>query len=95
MIADESFPRIIPLFLSLLAVAIVWLIGVVGYRRFFHPLAKVPGPPLAAITYLYIFYFNAGRTSRFYAQVEKLHEKYGNNYSIFSLIYPSVLAIVN
>jgi hypothetical protein len=77
MIPDMPFPHITALLLSLFAGIIAWLIGVVGYRAFFHPLAKVPGPPLAALTYFYIFYFNVGKTSRLYAQIEKLHERYG------------------
>ncbi|GAB7363733.1 hypothetical protein MBLNU230_g4301t1 [Neophaeotheca triangularis] len=43
------------------------------YRRFFHPLAKVPGPFLASVTKLYQSYYNA----RFYLQIEKLHQQYG------------------
>lgn len=77
MIPDMPFPHITALLLSLFAGVIAWLIGVVGYRVFFHPLAKVPGPPLAGLTYFYIFYFNVGKTSRLYAQIEKLHERYG------------------
>jgi hypothetical protein len=47
------------------------------YRRYFHPLAKVPGPALAAVTHLYAFFFNNVGGSRYYAQIEKLHRKYG------------------
>jgi len=78
MISDASFPNITVLLLSLSAGIFAWFIGVVGYRAFFHPLAKVPGPPLAALTYLYVFYFNIGKTSRLYAHIEKLHERYGS-----------------
>ena len=77
MISDAPFPHITALLLSLSAGIFAWFIGVVGYRAFFHPLAKVPGPPLAALTYFYIFYFNVGKTSRLYAHIEKLHERYG------------------
>jgi hypothetical protein len=80
MISDASFPHITTLLISLSAGIVAWFIGVVGYRGFFHPLAKVPGPPLAALTYLYIFYFNVGKTSRLYAHIEKLHERYGTSF---------------
>ena len=43
------------------------------YNRFFHPLAKVPGPFLASTTYLYQSYYNC----RFYLKIEELHKKYG------------------
>ena len=44
------------------------------YRRFFHPLADVPGPFLAAVTKLYQSAYN----KQYYKQVERLHEKYGS-----------------
>jgi hypothetical protein len=49
------------------------------YRLYFHPLAKVPGPRLAAISRLYDFYFdcllNGG--GKFAFQIEQLHKQYG------------------
>jgi hypothetical protein len=57
---------------------IVWLTSVIVYRRFFHPLAKIPGPFLAAITHFYIVKFNLfSEKSQFYLQVENLHQQYG------------------
>jgi len=65
-----------PLYLS--AAAFAWLAMIALYRRFLHPLAKIPGPFLAAITHFYIVYFNLfNGKSQFYLQVEKLHEEYG------------------
>ncbi|PMD16499.1 cytochrome P450 [Hyaloscypha hepaticicola] len=53
-------------------------ICLVVYRRFFHPLAKIPGPFWASITYYYIVKYNLfSERSQFYLQVEKLHQKYG------------------
>ena len=43
------------------------------YRRFFHPLARIPGPFLPAVTKLYQSAYNG----RYYMQVARLHEKYG------------------
>ena len=68
---------------------VVWFASVIVYRRFFHPLAKIPGPFLAAVTHFYIVKFNlfSGR-SQFYLQVEKLHQKYGNfNVSYSPLVH--------
>ncbi|KAH8795059.1 cytochrome P450 [Hyaloscypha sp. PMI_1271] len=58
--------------------ALVWVTNLVIYRRFFHPLAKIPGPFWASITHFYIVKYNlfSGR-SQFYLQVEKLHQQYG------------------
>jgi hypothetical protein len=51
------------------------------YDLYLHPLARIPGPKLAAITYLYQTYFSLVGGSRFYIQIGKLHEKYGSRAS--------------
>ncbi len=43
------------------------------YRRYFHPLAKVPGPLLPAITKLYQTYW----AGKYFEQIDRLHQKYG------------------
>jgi cytochrome P450 len=59
---------------SLLAVFIItYIASTCIYRRFFHPLAKVPGPFLPAVTKLYQSYYSY----RYYLQIEKLHQQYG------------------
>ena len=66
----------IPVWWVTLPVALAgWLVTSVVYRLFFHPLAGIPGPRLAALSYLYRTYFNA--SGSFYAQIEKLHHEYG------------------
>lgn len=59
------------------AVLPLWVAGVAIYNIYFHPLAKVPGPKLAAITSLYKTYFNVTNGSKFYLQIDKLHQEYG------------------
>jgi hypothetical protein len=56
---------------------ILWQVNLTVYRRYFHPLAHVPGPFLASISDLYLMYFNATGGSKFYMQLDKLHAKYG------------------
>lgn len=64
--------------LRLLPTAILtWIFGTIIYRLCFHPLAKVPGPKLAGITWLYQTYYSFVGGSRFYLQVERLHHQYG------------------
>jgi cytochrome P450 len=59
---------------SLLAFAIVvQVVTTCIYRRFFHPLANIPGPFLPAVTKLYQTYHNR----RYYLEIERLHNKYG------------------
>lgn len=62
---------------AVFAVAIIQFIGISFYRLYFHPLANVPGPLLAKITYLYSFYYNFLCGGRLYLKIEELHKKHG------------------
>ena len=62
------------------------LLGIVVYRLlkvfynlFFHPLARFPGPKLAAATHLYEFYWSVIRDGEFIWEIERLHKKYGED----------------
>src|SRR2546430_275207 len=60
---------------------LTWTVGLVIYRLYLHPLAHVPGPRWAAVTWLYQTYYSAaGGRSRFYQQIAKLHERYGKSF---------------
>ena len=45
----------------------------------FHPLYKIPGPRLAAATYLPEFYYDTIKYGRYTKQIQKMHEKYGTS----------------
>jgi hypothetical protein len=64
---------------ALVAVGLLALRVVVTiiYRLFFHPLANIPGPKLAAITWNYERYYDVYLGAQFWKQIGKLHEKYG------------------
>lgn len=47
------------------------------YNVYFHPLAKFPGPKLAAATHLYEFYWSIVRDGEFIWEIERMHKKYG------------------
>jgi hypothetical protein len=55
---------------------VLWRVGVVIYRLFFHPLAKYPGPKLHAASNIPFTYKNyvSGRMA---FDAKFLHEKYG------------------
>lgn len=68
---------------SLLALAsISYLLVKVLYRVFLSPLAKIPGPKLAAATQMYEMYFDLIQKARFPWQIEALHARYGTNFVI-------------
>jgi len=73
-----------PLLLSYSPIAaVLCLIGLIIYRRYFHPLANVPGPFLASITDFYIFkYHLLSRRSQLYLHTDELHKIYGNYLSL-------------
>lgn len=44
-----------------------------------HPLSKIPGPKLAAASYLPEFYYDVIRFGRYTKEIKKLHEIYGKS----------------
>jgi hypothetical protein len=42
-----------------------------------HPLSRIPGPKLAAATYLPEFYYDVWKFGGYTKEISKLHEKYG------------------
>lgn len=64
----------------LAAFVVLWvakLVWTVIYNLYFHPLARIPGPKIAAATYLYQTYYSIVGRSRFYVRIKELHEIYG------------------
>lgn len=56
---------------------LTWAVSVVIYRRFFHPLAKVPGPFLMSISRLPIWRHAVVEEGKTPMKLEELHAKYG------------------
>lgn len=55
----------------------VYLASLAIYRLYFHPLAKFPGPKLAALTGWYEFYHDIIHKGCFIWKLKELHDKYG------------------
>ncbi|KAK3897323.1 trichodiene oxygenase [Staphylotrichum tortipilum] len=55
----------------------VYFTCVAFYRLYLHPLAKFPGPKLAALTRLYEAYYDVILDGQYTFKIEKLHKKYG------------------
>jgi hypothetical protein len=58
---------------------VVYLASLVLYRLYFHPLSQIPGPRLAAITYLYETYYDILKApgGQYWHKLEELHKEYG------------------
>ncbi|KAE9979524.1 hypothetical protein BLS_009730 [Venturia inaequalis] len=68
----------IPLLGAAAAFLVCYLIYVAIYRLYFHPLAKFPGPKLAALTRWYETYYDVFNGVGMYIwEIEKMHQKYG------------------
>lgn len=65
------------------------LVGVV-YRLLFHPLARFPGPRLAAVTTWYEGYYDIVHQGRYIWQVEKMHARYGESRFLFASMGTSI-----
>jgi hypothetical protein len=54
-----------------------YILGLVLYRLYFSPLAKFPGPKLAACTAWYEFYYDAIRHGKYTFEIARMHKQYG------------------
>ncbi|KAL4938414.1 hypothetical protein BDV06DRAFT_225996, partial [Aspergillus oleicola] len=58
-------------------VSALWTAGEAIRRLYFHPLAHIPGPRLAALTWWYEFYFDAIQPGQYVFKIQELHKQYG------------------
>lgn len=67
------------LYLSLYASVLLclWAVASGLYRLFFHPLANFPGPKLAALTFVYEWYYDLVLGGQFTFKLKDLRKIYG------------------
>ena len=53
------------------------LTALIVYRLFFHPLARFPGPKLAAVTRCYEAYYDILKGGTYIFKIRELHRRYG------------------
>lgn len=63
---------------------ISYLIGLAIHRLYWSPIAKFPGPKLAALTRWYEFYYEVVLKGKFTFHIDDLHNKYGMHAALSS-----------
>jgi len=48
------------------------------YNLYFHPLCKIPGPRVAAVSSFYDFWYDVIKGGTYLWEIRKMHEIYGN-----------------
>lgn len=72
MALDISWPMV-------LGATVAYLATVASYRLFLHPLARFPGPKLAAISRWYEAYYDVVLGGQYTAKIAELHGEYGRS----------------
>lgn len=62
---------------ALLVLGAVYGLSLTIHRLVFSPIAKFPGPKIAAATGWYEFYYDAIKKGKYLFEIEKMHEQYG------------------
>ncbi|PQE25325.1 Trichodiene oxygenase protein [Rutstroemia sp. NJR-2017a BBW] len=62
---------------NITAAVIVYFGSLAFYRLFLHPLARFPGPKLAAITRYYETYYDIVKNGQYTFKIIEMHKKYG------------------
>ncbi|KAI8931399.1 hypothetical protein NX059_011729 [Plenodomus lindquistii] len=77
LVSYVSDNTVISAVLAAIGTWIIYRLGLITYNLYLHPLKHVPGPWLAAATYLPEIYYDVIRSGRYTRQIQKMHEKYG------------------
>ena len=70
--------------LPLVLAFVTSLASLAFYRLFLHPLAKFPGPRLAALTRYYEAYYDVVWNGQYTFKIAELHRKYGTVAQVIS-----------
>jgi hypothetical protein len=87
-----AFSYISQLFGAVALLMPLYVVGLIIYRIYYHPLAKFPGPKLAAATQLYELYFDVYKQGMFIWELERMHKVYG---TLYTMQIPVVLCLTH
>lgn len=74
--------------LPVLALSLLTYVTVLAvYRLYLHPLAKFPGPRIAALTSWYEGYYEVVKNGQYSRKISKLHDEYGQYFPFWSTIH--------
>jgi hypothetical protein len=71
--------RLLNIFAGALLCSFLYAVCLVIYRLFLSPLAKFPGPKIAAATHYYEFYYNFWLQGKYIYNIEEMHKKCGTH----------------
>lgn len=79
--------RSVVLATAFLIISLLYLAGLVVYRLYLSPIAKFPGPKLAAATYLFEGYYDVVKRGKYTFKIRDLHAEYGQCHQLFPSMY--------
>lgn len=79
-----QIPHLQSLLLLIFAASLYLVTGAI-YHLYFSPIARFPGPKVAALTFWYEFYYDVICRGRYTWKIEELHRKYGNMHDLRQL----------
>ncbi|KAI9767291.1 MAG: hypothetical protein M1839_004535 [Geoglossum umbratile] len=74
---EATHPSNRQLLVTGVAASILYILVLAVYRLYFSPIAKFPGPKLAALTLWYEFYYDVIMRGRYTWKIWELHQEYG------------------
>lgn len=73
----ENLLTLRPSWRSTIVAVIIYYATLIVYRLYFHPLARFPGPKLAAVSRWYEAYYDIIQGGQYTPKILQLHKQFG------------------